>query len=123
MVWAGTARRPRVTLTQITALSARWLLNDHARCAGSAAPGGGAEDVAQCVQRVGLCAVVDVHSSTVSGDHAGLAELAQVMTGRRLGETDRGREVAGAYSATGVNGQFDVPAGGQVKVPTLCGMF
>lgn len=22
-----------------------------------------------------------------------------------------------------VNGQFDVPAGGQVKVPTLCGMF
>lgn len=25
--------------------------------------------------------------------------------------------------AGGVNGQFDVPAGGQVKVPTLCGMF
>ncbi|MFV3116729.1 hypothetical protein [Gordonia amicalis] len=24
---------------------------------------------------------------------------------------------------TVVNGQFDVPAGGQVKVPTLCGMF
>ncbi|GAB36494.1 hypothetical protein GOOTI_221_00440 [Gordonia otitidis NBRC 100426] len=27
------------------------------------------------------------------------------------------------YALARVNGQFDVPAGGQVEVPTLCGMF
>ena len=30
---------------------------------------------------------------------------------------------SGCRATSPVNGQFDVPAGGQVKVPTLCGMF